>query len=96
MIASRRRSGKLLENEKTKGYLPIDRFWPDYRHAVPGDACFVTTIERANRASCGSGRHRGVAVAGDFFGKPRVHPARVFPPNPHLANHAFDLAIGGF
>jgi len=84
---------KLLENEKTKGYLPIDGL-PDYRHAVR-EMLFGDKIEPGRiaivQAPGGTGALR---VAGDFLAS-QCSPTRVFLPNPTWANHAAILQSAG-
>ncbi|MCM2369400.1 amino acid aminotransferase [Aporhodopirellula aestuarii] len=76
---------KLVETEKTKGYLPIDGF-PDYRSHVQklvfSDQIPADRIAMV-QAPGGTGALR---VAGEFLAT-QCSPTRVFLPNPTWANH---------
>ncbi len=76
---------KLIETEKTKGYLSIDGL-PDYRSDVQklvfGDRIDAGRIAMV-QAPGGTGALR---VAGEFLAR-QCSPTRVFLPNPTWANH---------
>jgi aspartate/tyrosine/aromatic aminotransferase len=76
---------KLLETEKSKGYLSIDGL-PDYRKAVGamllGDRVASERVAIV-QAPGGTGALR---VAGEFLAS-QCSPTRVFVPNPTWANH---------
>lgn len=84
---------KLLENERTKGYLPIDGL-PEYRTAV-SELLFTGRVEGGRTAIVQvPGGTGGLRVAGEFLNT-QCSPTRVFIPNPTWANHAAVMHAAG-
>ena len=84
---------RLVENESTKGYLPIDGH-PDYRHAIKrlvfGDGVDHDRVATLQSPGGTGGLRVAAAFVADQLGRPTVHV-----PNPTWANHRNILQAEG-